>query len=331
MLSKVVKLVPIVVSLVILAFAAMSAAAAPPQAPPIQGDPQRGAYIFALNGGCGCHFGQAGPLAGGEKFEGPFGVVYARNITPDPETGIGDWTDQEIIDAIRLGKRSDGEQLFPVMPYPYFSGLADQDVQDLVAFLRTMPAIQNEVPARQLNGPVPPFSPPGAPPEVAPESGVERGSYLVNTIAHCGDCHTPQGADGSPDMSQFLAGGFNPALGLVPNITPDDATGIGAWTEAQIATLLRTGTRPDGSQVGGLMELVIMGGFKDMTEADALAIASYLKTVPAVTNAPQAPPELPATGGAINNGLQRAALFALLGAVALTLGAFLRHRHLRWR
>lgn len=316
---------------IILASATISAAAAPPEAPPIQGDPERGAYIFALSGGCGCHFGQAGPLAGGEKFEGPFGVVYAPNITPDPETGIGDWTDQEIIDAIRLGKRPDGEQLFPVMPYPYFSGLADQDVQDLVAFLRTMPAIQNEVPARQLNGPVPPFSPPGAPPEVAPESGVERGSYLVNTIAHCSDCHTPLGAGGAPDMSKFLAGGFNPALGLVPNITPDDATGIGAWTEEQIATLLRTGARPDGSQVGGLMELLIMGGFKDMTEADALAIASYLKTVPPVTNAPEAPPELPATGGATNNGLQHAALFALLGAVVLTLGAILRHRRLRWQ
>jgi LPXTG-motif cell wall-anchored protein len=325
MLCKVFKFMFGLAVLAVAGFAALSTAAAPPA----QGDPQRGAYIFALNGGCGCHMGPAGFLAGGEKFEGPFGIVYASNITPDAETGIGDWTDQQIIDAIRLGKRPDGTRLFPVMPYPYFSGISDQDAQDLVAFLRTVQPVNNAMPARELKAPVPPFQPPQPPPAEAPAEGVARGAYLVNTISHCGDCHTPRNPDGSPDMSKMLAGGFNPALGVVPNTTPDEETGIGKWTEAQIATLLRTGKRPDGGAVGGLMAAVIQGGYKDMTEADALAIAAYLKTVPAVKNVPQAPPGLPKTGGAREQPFLLGGLVALLGVVAVLTGLILRRRRHR--
>jgi mono/diheme cytochrome c family protein len=311
-----------------MALAALTVSAAPPAAPPAQGDPQRGAYLFALNGGCGCHMGQAGFLAGGEKFEGPFGVVYGSNITPDPETGIGAWTDQQIIDSIRLGKRPDGTQLFPIMPYPYFSELADEDVQDLVAFLRTAPPVNNALPARQLNFPVPPFEPRAPAPATAPVEGVARGGYLVNTISHCGACHTPSNPDGSPDMARFLAGTFDPGLGAVPNITPDRETGIGGWTEEQIAAFLRTGVEPDGKQTGGLMALMIEGGLKDMTEADALAVAAYLKTVPAVRNTPQSPGELPATGGTIRSMLA-AGLIVLLAGVAILAGLIMRRWYYR--
>lgn len=221
------------------------------------------------------------------------------------------------MDAIRLGKRPDGTQLFPIMPSPYFSGLADQDARDLAAFLRTVPPSKNAVPARALNVPVPPFEPRAPAPAVAPSEGVERGGYLVNTISHSGDCHTPQNPDGSPDMGRFLAGTFHPALGAVPNITPDDKTGIGTWTEAQIATLLRTGERPDGSQVGGVMAQLVQGGFKEMTEADAMAVAAYLKTVPAVENTPQAPAGMPTSGGAWSG---RLTLMTLLGGIIVVIG-----------
>jgi len=267
----------------------------PPQSPSAQGDPGQGGYIFALAGGCGCHMGQAGFLAGGMPFEGPFGVVYAANITQDPATGIGNWSDQEIIDAIRLGHGPDGEQLFPVMPYPTFSHMADEDVQNLVAFLRTAPPIENAVPERQLNVEAPPFSPMAPPPAAAPGSGVARGEYIVTAISHCGDCHTPFNPDGSPDFSKFLAGGVVEGQ-IAPNITPHDGTGIGAWSEQDIVNLLKTGQRPGNEPpVGGLMALSIEGGYKDMTDADAGAIAAYLKTVPAVENEVQLPEEMAAS------------------------------------
>jgi hypothetical protein len=116
-------------------------------------------------------------------------------------------------------------------------------------------------------------------------------------------------------------------VGLVPNITLDEETGIGTWTEEQIATYLRTGVKPDRTEAGGLKVWTILGGFKDMIEADALVIATCFKTIPAVKNVPQAPPELPTTGGAISSESMVAGLLALLGVVAVLAGLVLR----RWR
>ena len=121
-------------------------------------------------------------MAGGAPFEGPFGVVYPPNITPDPNTGLGNWSDQEIIDAIRLGHTPEGEQLFPIMPYPTFSHMSVADVQNLVAFLGTLPPIENSVPERQLNFEVPPFS--AMAPAMAPTGGVERGAG-IHCQRHC--------------------------------------------------------------------------------------------------------------------------------------------------
>jgi len=319
-----------IVVMAALGAAAFTALAAPPG----QGDAQRGAYIFAATGGCGCHMGKAGFLAGNadSQVKGPFGTVSFPNITQDQETGIGSWTDQQIIDAIRLGKRPDGRQLFPMMPYSVWSGMSDQDVQDLVAYLRTVKPVRNAVPPTSLTAPLPPFTPRGVPPSVAPTEGVARGEYLVNAVASCTVCHTPRNPDGSPDMSRFLAGGFDPELGeVVPNITPDKETGIGGWTEAQIADLLRTGTRPDGSRPEGMMAELIQGGWKQLTEADAQAIAAYLKTIPAVKNVPTAPQELPTTGGANDPGLATAGLIALLGGVVVLAGFALRRRYIHSR
>lgn len=323
------KIVPLTLAIAIMAFGALSASAAPPAAPAAQeGNPERGAYILSLAGGCGCHMGQAGFLGGGEKFEGPFGVVYASNITPDSETGIGNWSDQEIIDAIRLGEHPGDTQLHPVMPYPTFSNMADQDVRDLVAFLRTVEPVENAVPPRELEAPVPPFEPRQPAPAEAPTEGVDRGAYIVNAIAHCGDCHTPRTPQGAPDMSKMLAGAMIEGQ-VAPNITPHDATGIGTWSEEEIAALLRTGERPDGSEVGGLMKLSVDGGYVNMTESDALAIAAYLETVPAVANTAQTPEEMPeempTTGGVLPaNWLIVAGLAAALGTLLLVSGVGLR-------
>src|SRR5690348_2481949 len=103
----------------------------------------RGRYVFGATGGCGCHTVPKGPVnAGGRKYEGPYGTVYSTNITPDKETGIGGWTDEQIITAIRLGRRPNGERLVPVHPYTVFNGMVEEDVKAVVAFLRTVPAVK---------------------------------------------------------------------------------------------------------------------------------------------------------------------------------------------
>jgi mono/diheme cytochrome c family protein len=134
------------------------------------------------------------------------------------------------------------------------------------------------------------FAPRETPPATAPTSGQARGEYLVRAVAHCGECHTPRGVTQASDNSRFLAGapkGKGPEGKEVPNITPDKATGIGDWTEEQIAEYLGTGNRPDGDVAGGLMGEVIEGssaGYKDLTKEDRLAIARYLKSIPAIKN-----------------------------------------------
>ena len=280
--------------------------------PPAQGDAGRGKYLMNAAGCWGCH-GQnlAGYQDGraasqpdsapyGQAFKGPFGVITAKNLTSDPETGLGGWSDSDIEQALRAGKSKSGRQLHPIMPYPNFAGMAEQDVKDLIAYLRSVPPVKNPVPETRLTSAAPPAPPGRGFPASAPTSGVSRGEYLVLNVAGCGDCHTPSDAQGAPDRTKWLAGNAVPGetgFQIAPNITPSQKTGIGAWTEAQIAQLLRTGERPGRSPVVGLMaEVIGIGhpafqgfGFSQLNDLDRLAIAQYLKSIPAVENVPQAP------------------------------------------
>ena len=257
----------------------------------------RGKYIFGAAGGCGCHTVPKGTLnAGGRKYDGPFGTVYSANITPDQKTGIGAWTDEQIITAIRLGRRPNGDRLIPVHPYTVFNGMAAEDLRAVVAFLRTLPPVnqpdqpKNLVPLfESVALPVwlAAFAPKEMPPPTAPTSGLARGEYLVRAVGHCGECHSPRGMTQATDSSRFLAGNPNgPENSKVPNITPDKDTGL-TWSEDEIAEYLGTGNKPDGDVAGGLMGEVIEGtaaGYKDLTKADRLAIARYLKTIPPIHN-----------------------------------------------
>jgi mono/diheme cytochrome c family protein len=270
-----------------------------PAAAAAQGDDAaRGRYVFGAAGGCGCHTVKDQPVnSGGRKYQGPFGVVYSANITPDRQTGIGAWTDVQIIAAIRLGRRPDGERLIPVHPYPVFNGMAEQDLRALVAFLRTVPPVSRPKPAKTITVPMfesvflpawlAAFAPRETPPPTAPTSGPARGEYLVRAVSHCGECHTPRTLTQATDNSRFLAGNpKGPEDAEVPNITPDPQTGL-TWSEEEIADYLGSGNKPDGDVAGSLMAEVIQGtlaGYKDLTKADRLAIARYLKSVPAVRN-----------------------------------------------
>ena len=131
------------------------------------------------------------------------------------------------------------------------------------------------------------FAPRETPPPSAPTSGLARGEYLVRAVSHCGECHTPRGVTQATDNARFLGGNQKgPEDSAVPNITPDRETGL-TWSEEEIAEYLGTGNKPDGDVAGGLMAEVIEGtaaGYQDLTKEDRLAIARYLKSIPAVRN-----------------------------------------------
>ena len=261
----------------------------------------RGKYVFGAAAGCGCHTVPKQALnAGGRKYDGPFGTVYSSNITPDPITGIGKWTDEQIITATRAGRRPNGERLIPVHPYTVFNGMAEQDLKDVVVYLRSVPPVNRATPAKKISVPLfesvflpawlATFAAVETPPKSAATSGVARGEYLTRAVSHCGECHTPRTMTMAVDNTRFLAGnqkGKGPEGSAVPNITPDRETGLGSWTEEQITDYLETGNKPDGDVSGGLMMEVIQGssaGYKDLTKADRQAIAKYLKSIPAIKN-----------------------------------------------
>ncbi len=276
--------------------------ASPADAQPSAAEIARGKYVFGATGGCGCHTepGKGKPInAGGRRIDAPFGTVYATNITPDRETGIGTWTDEQIVTATRLGRRPNGERILPVHPFTAFNGMAEGDLKALVAYLRTVPAVKKQNQPKRITVPLfesvflpawlAAFAARETPPPAAPTSGPARGEYLVKAVGHCGECHTPRGMTQAIDNSRFLAGNpKGPENTEVPNITPDPQTGL-KWSVEEIVDYLASGNKPDGDVAGGLMLEVISGpggsvGYKDMTKADLTAIAQYMKSIPAVRN-----------------------------------------------
>ncbi|HEX4549624.1 cytochrome c, partial [Pseudomonas sp.] len=207
----------------------------------------RGEYLVRAGGCFSCHTAPGGEaLAGGRALATPFGTFYSPNITPDPETGIGRWTDAQFLRALREGVRPDGANYFPVFPYTSFTGITDKDALAIKAYLFSRP------PVRQGNRPHDvafPFSwrllqsgwkwlffTPG-PFQPAPErsAAYNRGAYLVTALAHCGECHTPRNFLGAVRTGERLSGTPDGPDGqLVPNIRPDPGTGIGKWEKDDV-------------------------------------------------------------------------------------------------
>jgi hypothetical protein len=273
----------------------------PPPPPPPPLDPKllaRGRYLADLGGCMLCHtgFGPQGPdlpkaWAGGLEIPEKFGTWRSPNITQDKKTGIGDWTDEQIIAAVREGKRPDGSQMYPIMPYLFFNTLANDDAQALVVFLRTIAPIENAVAGNtDLQLPKVPAPPPSgqAPPADDP---VAQGAYLA-TLMHCVFCHTPFDETGMPDMkNKAFAGGFEfdmpPMFGTgklySSNITSDRKTGIGKWTDEQIIAAVTAMKRPDGKPIMGPMMMYAMGWSK-MPPEDGQALAAFVKSIPPIAN-----------------------------------------------
>ena len=232
-------------------------------------------------------------LAGGRPFDlGPAGILLTRNLTPDKETGLGSWTDEQIKLAIKTGINNEGRLLFPVMPYHVYNTMADSDLDALVAYLRSIKAVNNSIPKSTISTeglPVPSYETGIIAPD--PSDKAARGAYLVNSVMGCTDCHTPvDPATGEPQIDKYLAGRqpYEGPWGIVygGNITPDNETGIGTWTEQQIIRAITSGVDKDGRR------LIFMPWFNYVTlkPEDAEAIAYYLKNVlPAVRNEIPAP------------------------------------------
>lgn len=239
---------------------------------------------------CGnCHTPQTpnGPdnsreLAGGPPIVEP-GVfkAFAPNITPDMETGIGAWTDAEIIRAIREGKRRDGSTMGPPMPYGLYRHVSDEDMAAIVAYLRSVPPVRSESPKSEYSFPLPPaWVPPAAP--VAPiskDDPVAYGAYLAGPLGHCIECHSTPNEKGQPDIENELGAGgmaFHGPWGtsVAPNITPN---GIGDWTDAEIAKAITTGVRRDGRRI---MPPMAIPYYATMSPSEVKAIVAYLRTLP---------------------------------------------------
>jgi mono/diheme cytochrome c family protein len=219
-------------------------------------------------------------LAGGRLFDlGPAGLLFTRNITPDEETGIGAWTEDQIKLAIKTGISDDGKMLFPVMPYHVYNGMADADVEALIAYLRTVKAVNNPVPEKTVSTeglPTLPFQTGIVAPNASDKAA--RGAYLVNHVMGCTDCHTPvDPATGAPQMDKYLAGRqpYEGPWGIVygGNITPHEETGIGSWAEEEIKRAIVAGIGKDGRR------LILMPWYTyaALTPEDADAVVYFLK------------------------------------------------------
>ena len=256
----------------------------------------RGAYLANAADCVACHTDSAHsgrPYAGGRALATPFGTFYSPNITPDPETGIGRWSDAQFLRALHEGVRPDGANYFPVFPYPSFTKITDADARAIKAYLFSLPAVRqanrsHDVPFpfswRFLqNGWKWLFFDEGRFQPAAERSAVHnRGAYLVTALAHCGECHTPRNWFGATEPDRFLAGNpHGPDGKRVPNITPDPKTGIGNWTEDDIIGMLTDGHTPDFEEVGGAMAEVVKSTAR-LTAEDRRAIAAYLKSLPAI-------------------------------------------------
>ncbi len=257
---------------------------------------KRGEMLFKAADCTACHTdvkGGGSPLAGGRPLATPFGTFFSPNITSDKRDGIGAWSEAEFRRALREGKGRRGEYLFPVFPYPSFTGMTDEDIAALYAYLEAQPAVaQANKPHAvgfpfswrflQLGWRLLFFSEGPLQPVAGRSAEWNRGRYLAEAVVHCQECHTPRNLMGGLKKNQGYSGNpQGPDGQKAPNITADTETGIGKWQADDIATLLKTGQTPDFDFVGSGMADVVKGTAA-LSDEDRRAIAVYIKSLPAI-------------------------------------------------
>ncbi len=252
-------------------------------------DPANGEQMFHAASCAACH---EADLSGGHELKTEFGVFRVPNISPDPETGIGNWSTADFLNAMLRGVSPGGQHYYPSFPYTSYARMNVQDVVDLKAYMDGLAPVQNKVAAHQLAFPwnvrrgvglwklrylstKPVVS---LPENTAPD--VQRGRYLVEGPGHCGECHTERDALGGLRLHRWLTGAPNPqGEGKIPDITPG-AAGVGEWSVKEIAYYLETGFTPDYDTVGGPM-VAVQENLARLSPEDRSAIAAYLKAIPA--------------------------------------------------
>ena len=271
---------------------------------------ERGRYLAVAGDCASCHtvprFGR--PFAGGRAIETPFGNIVAPNITPDRETGIGAWSDDEFDAAVRRGVRRGGSLLYPAMPYNAYTKMSRDDVVAIRAYLNTVSPARNAVTANTLPFPFNiraamhvwnalyfkegPFQP-----DPGKSAEWNRGAYLVDGLAHCGACHTPKTLLGGDKTSEYLQGSYLQGWSA-PDITNDKARGIGSWSVEDAVAYLKSGHNRITAATGPMAEAVSLST-SHMKDADLAAIVAYLKSIP---GADHAATPLPAEGPVMQAG-----------------------------
>jgi mono/diheme cytochrome c family protein len=274
---------------------------------------KRGAYLTKAADCVVCHTAAGGgqPFAGGLAFKTQFGTLYSPNITADRETGIGDWSDADFIRAVHKGVARDGSHLYPAFPYEAYTLMTDDDARAIKAYLFSLPAVHLRAPADALAfpfnqrwlmaiwsavyNPNQRFRPH---PDRSPEWN--RGAYLVEALAHCGDCHTPRNLGQALDNRAKFAGTLTEGWRAY-NITADRASGLGAWSDADVASYLSAGHATGHGAAGGPMAEVVDASLSQLAPNDIHAIVAYLRSVPAIAS-----PDLPAPKAAPASDMPKA-------------------------
>ncbi|TPI10436.1 c-type cytochrome [Mesorhizobium sp. B4-1-3] len=254
---------------------------------------ERGRYLVAAGDCAACHTADDGkPFAGDRPIETPFGTIYSANITPDPETGIGAWTEEQFYRAMHEGLAADGRRLYPAFPYPWFTKVTRQDVDDIRAYLRTVAPVRAKPRDNEFIWPLNHrfamaawnglfFTPGEFQPGKDKSAEWNRGAYLVEGLGHCGACHTPKNVFGSSKTSDAFQGA-EVQNWFAPNLTGDKRTGLGSWSEEDIVALLKTGHNARTTAYGP-MGAVVKDSTSKLTDQDLQAIATFLKSLPAFT------------------------------------------------
>jgi len=266
----------------------------------VDGNAAQGEQIFWASGCASCHAekGAEGDkkllLGGGHRIETPFGTFITPNISPDSDTGIGNWSAVRFYDSLVYGTSYTEGHYYPSFPYASYSKMKQRDILDLFAFIKTLPAVAHENEPHELPWMLQWRRPLGIWKRLftdddwvigidKADAKLQRGRYLVEALGHCGECHTPRNLLGGLQKSQWLAGGPAPeGEGRTPNITPHE-DGIGSWSEGDIAYYLESGFTPDFDSVGGTMTSVQQNMAK-LPKSDLEAIATYLKAIPPVAS-----------------------------------------------
>ena len=252
---------------------------------------QQGAYLAAAGDCISCHTIDGGkPFAGGYRLDTPFGYLLAPNITPDAETGIGRWTADDFYRALHDGVDRHGQDMYPAMPYTFYTRVTRADSDAIFAYLRTVPAVRNAVDVNHLNFPFNQrwtmagwrelyFTEGTYQSDPSRSATWNRGAYLVEGLAHCSACHSPRDVLGGIESKHQYTGAEIDGW-FAPNLSSNLHEGLGSWTAQEIAAYLKTGARPGTTTAFGPMAEVVHNSTSQLNDADLAAMGEYLKSLP---------------------------------------------------